>query len=806
MTPRKQPLPPPRLWRELDALLEELLALDDESRARRLGELEARSPDLAHRLVKLLAGEDKQQSLERTLAAALEGLSGHRELPPQRRFGPWQLIEAVGHGGMAQVFRAKRADGAYEQEVALKIVWPGLAGAATSECFQRERQLLANMNDPRIARLLDGGVTSDGCPWLVMELVDGRPITEYCRQEKLDPIRRLELFLQVTGAVSAAHRRLAVHGDIKPSNVLVGDDALVKLLDFGIGRLLEGDADTLHASPALTPRYASPEQSQRLPITTASDIYQLGALLRRMLAGTRSAHDTDLRSIIGQAMAVDPEQRYTSVDAMESDIRAWLEHRPVAAREGGGLYRLGCLLRRRRLASAAVLAAAAALLVAVVVYQRQAERIASEASVSRSVTAFLEGMLHAGDPYARDSQARIPDALLEAAIARANSELAGQPRVRARILNVLGEVHRSRGEASRALELFEKAGDLAGRHGLSAELTRSRAGVAVTGIWSGDYDHAERTLRQVLAEQEERLGSEATAVVHSRLRLADLLHSRGLYEPAEELTRQVLAVSREPAWAHRVMGMILRDRGRFVEAESHLAEALSLERGQAPPRGDMLAVVLEHYGQLRLHTGDAGAARAMLEEALAIRRELLGSDWSGLVWTRHWLGLTALAEGRLDEARRSLEITVADYRRAFSESSHLLAIARSDLGWTLLALDRPDLARPLFLHARDVLEHVQASSHPRLAEALLGLALVEIDRGDRESARVSSKRALMIRRKLLASVDRNHPWIGSACRIHRLAGGECSEDDGANQPLGFDRLKTALARRGLADGSPPKDA
>lgn len=792
-------------WQRLDALLDELLSLDAGSRMRRLDELGAGSPDLARRLKQLLEKARDPGALESTLSTALTSLAGGHDLPRQRRYGPWRLIEAIGQGGMGQVYLAERADGAYHQQAALKMMWPGLATAATARHFERERQLLANMSDPRIARLLDGGVGEDGRPWLVMELVSGRPITDYCRQQGLSGAERLSLFLQVTGAASAAHRRLAVHGDIKPGNVLVGDGGQVKLLDFGIGRLLESTTDSADASPALTLRYASPEQLKRQPITTASDVYQLGALLHRLLADTRWAHDRDLRALIGKAMADDPEYRYASVDAMESDLRAWLEHRPVTAREGGGLYRLGCLLRRRRLGSLSVMAVAAALLAAVVVHQRQAERIALEASVSQSVTAFLESMLHAADPYAGDNQVRVPDALLEEAVARADAELVGQPRVRARILNVLGEVHRSRGEASRALELFERAGGLARRHDLPEEGSRSRAGIAVTGIWSGDYERAERALRQVLAEQEERYGSEAKASVHSRLRLADLLHSRGHYDPAAVLARQVLAGSQEPAWAHRVMGMILRDQGRFDEAETHLAKALALERAQAAPRGDMMAIVLEHYGQLRLYTGDPQTARSMLEEALAIRSKLLGADWSGLVWTQHWLGLTALAEGRLEQARQLLEITVANYRLAFSESSHLLAIARSDLGWVMLALDRPGRARELFSSASDTLESVQEGDHPRLAEALLGQALVEVDRGDPETARALSERALMIRRKRLAATDPNHPWIGSACRVHRLAGGKCSEAGNTDRRWELSRIETVVASRGLAGRKQPRN-
>lgn len=788
-------LEPRSRWRLIDKLLEELLSLDARSRANRIRELAAESPTLAHRLERLLHSAGDQAGLELALCGALACLSGRTEMPRQRRFGPWRLIEPLGQGGMAQVFRAERADGAYTQEVALKLVWPGLSGEATSRSFIRERQLLANMDDPRIARLLDGGVSEDGRPWLAMEYVDGRPITEHCRHQRLDLASRVALFTQVTGAVSAAHRRLVVHGDIKPNNVLVDADGRVKLLDFGIGRLLGTDAENDRAPPALTPRFASPEQAERRPITTVSDVFQLGALLHCMLEDdSRPAEgiDRDLRALIDKSTAIDPEDRYASVDALESDADAWLACRPLAARGNGWLYRLTRLVQRRRLASSAALLAVLFVIGAAAIYHRQAELIAAEAAVSRSVTEFLEGMLNAGDPYSGDTTTRIPDRLLEEAVERVDSELADQPRVAARILNVLGEVYRSRGEGQRALELFERAGEMAARNGLAEESARSRAGIAVVGIWTGDYDQAERSLRLALAQQEKTHGHEAAIAARTRLQLADLLHSRGFYQEAEEKALQVLASPHEHAWAHRIMGMILRDQGRFEEAEMHLDLALSQERERLGAHRDMLAIVLEHYAQLKLHVGQARSARAMLDEAMALRQEMLGRNWDGLVWTRHWLGLAELAEGDLQAAANLLETTVADYRDAFSESSHLLAIARADLGWVQLALDRPASAEALFGRSIAALERVQPGNHPRLAEPLLGLALARLAQGDAPAARAYSERALSIRRSALEHIDPAHPWIVSACRTHRLAGAACDEEIGEAIDRYLDLLKTSV--------------
>lgn len=796
-------------WQMLDRLLADVLSREPGERPPRLRELARRHPELADDLETLVSNAADEHRLDDILAHTLAYLAGYDSAPSQRRLGPWRLLSLIGHGGMAQVFLAERADGAYQQQVAVKLIWPGLASATELERFHRERQLLAAMDDHRIARLLDGGVTDDGRPWLAMEYVRGETIDRHCRKHRLRQAEVLGLFLEVAGAVAHAHRRLAVHGDLKPGNILVSDDGRVKLLDFGIGRLVDTKTGD-EGRPALTPRYASPEQRRQENITTASDVYQLGCLLLELLTGLSPpdsgnnpvVHDVrgrlsgDIAAVLQRAMAADPEERYASVDALADDVQRFLQHQPVQARGSGWFYRARCLVRRHRVAVTAGGLAGAALIVAGGLYLQQTWRVAEEAQVNRAALTFLEDMLHTGDPYAGREQSLMPVEVLEDAAARAAGELSGQPRVQARVFNVLGRIHRSRGEAGRAMEHLETARTIAQAHELHEELGRSLVGMAMVGIWSGDYHSAQETLESVLREREADAGLAGDRLTDRiRLFLADLLHSRGYYRQAESLVLDSLDTGHHPAWAHRMLGMILRDAGRFAEAEQHLRAAIALDRDRLGNGHADVAIGLEHYGQLLLHTGRVEAACDSLDEAHGIRLDLVGPGWDGLIWTRHWLGLCALARGDPERARDLLETTVGHYLQSFSESSHLLAFARSDLGWVALARGDWQAAARLFHDAVDGLSAVQPGDHPRIAEPLLGLAATAMVEGDLLTARGHATRALSIRRREFATISPDHPWISSACDIVRSLGGACPERNETVNPQALDRIKADLAIR-----------
>ena len=315
--------------------------------------------------------------------------------PALKRVGPYQIDRLLGRGGMGAVYLAHRADGQFEQTVAIKLIDLPLATDLFRERFRQERQILAELQHPYIARLLDGGVTADGDLYLVMEYVDGVPIHTFCEKQHLPVPQRIALFLRACEAVQFAHQNFVVHRDLKPDNILVAEDGTPRLLDFGTAKLVSpspaGPAGKLtrEGYQSFTPQYASPEQVLGNPITTASDTYSLGVLLYLLLTGTapyelkemttaemlrviceepprRPTHtvdsqrlDADLEAILLKALRKEPRERYLTADQLASDLRAYLDGQPVGARRGTFRYRAGKFMRRHRwgLAAAALLAA-----------------------------------------------------------------------------------------------------------------------------------------------------------------------------------------------------------------------------------------------------------------------------------------------------------------------------------------------------------------------------------------------------------------------------------------------------------------
>jgi serine/threonine protein kinase/tetratricopeptide (TPR) repeat protein len=403
----------PDQWQALSPYLDQALAMTDEERAAWLSLLGEQDPALAAQLGDLL-DEHRVLAQEGFLENRRWALPNSTGLAGQT-LGPYTLISQIGQGGMGRVWLARRSDGRFERQAAVKFVNIALAGRGTEERFKREGSILGRLTHPHIAELLDAGISSDGQPYLILEYVDGTTIDHYCDQHKLDLEARVRLFLDVLAAVAHAHANLIVHRDIKPSNVLVTTDGEVKLLDFGIAKLLEGEGQTgaatlltHEAGSALTPQYAAPEQLTGQPVTTATDVYALGVLLYLLLSGRHpagaphspaelvravldlepppvsdatTADNTkliaerrgatpdklrrelrgDLDTIVGKALKKDTQERYASVTGFASDLQRYLKHEPISARPDTLAYRTAKFLRRNR--TVAVLTATAIVLV-----------------------------------------------------------------------------------------------------------------------------------------------------------------------------------------------------------------------------------------------------------------------------------------------------------------------------------------------------------------------------------------------------------------------------------------------------------
>lgn len=407
----------PADWSKVEEVFLAAAELSGHARVNYLDQVCASQPELRAEVESLLAAEEKGQgALTGAVNVAAEGLAND-DLRGQR-LGPWLLGDIIGQGGMGSVYLGTRADGQFEMRAAVKILRRGMESGQLLARFRYERQILAQLNHPGIAQLLDGGSTPDGRPYLVMEFVDGLPLDVWCREHKLTLADRCRLFARVCEAVSYAHRNLVVHRDLKPSNILVTADGSPRLLDFGIAKLLSPEAsgeETLTAISArpFTPDYASPEQILGQRVTTSSDVYSLGALLFQLLTGTRPhklstytedevrrlalearperpsvvSHDRgislDLDNIVLMAMRREPERRYASVDELRQDIERYLEGRPVLAREDAFAYIAGMFLRRHRVGVAATVLVLTSVVVGSVIALREAGIAASQRDIAQ---------------------------------------------------------------------------------------------------------------------------------------------------------------------------------------------------------------------------------------------------------------------------------------------------------------------------------------------------------------------------------------------------------------------------------------
>ncbi|OZC02035.1 serine/threonine-protein kinase [Rubricoccus marinus] len=486
-------------YSEAKRLFNEAQSLSPEDRA---AFLDALAPEARADVQALLDADAEIDDAFMQPVANLNEIMGH---DPQigTQVGAFRLDQLIGEGGMGRVYAASRADGAFQQQVALKLVKRGMDTAAVLRRFEAERRILARLRHPGIARLVGGGETEDGRPYVAMELVDGEQLNEYVERYSLGLQDRVRLMLQVCEAVAHAHRHLVVHRDLKPSNILVETDAsgrpTVKLLDFGIARLLEGDPDdalTLTGQRPMSRPYGAPEQVRGGEITTATDVWALGVLLYQLLAGTKpfSADNQkgletailetdptlpsaaaargepstasgaarrvrgDLDAVCLTALAKEPERRYPNADAFAADLRRYLDDLPVEARPPAASYRIRKFMSRHR-GTVGVASLALLVLVASAAFyttRLRAERDRAEAALAEAdaTATFLEDIFGAADPTGADPADRSSRELLALGLEQARENLAGQPRQLAPVLATLGRVHIALGlydEASGAL-------------------------------------------------------------------------------------------------------------------------------------------------------------------------------------------------------------------------------------------------------------------------------------------------------------------------------------------------------------------
>jgi|CXWL01.1.fsa_nt_gi serine/threonine-protein kinase len=690
--------------------------------------------------------------VDHALAAAAARWVADRE-PALHRLGPYRLIEVLGEGGMGTVWLAERDD-AYHQRVAIKVSRAGALSPAELARFRVERQILAQLEHPAIARLLDGGETAEGLPYLVMELVEGAPLLTFAREHGLDTSARLHLFLDLCDAVEHAHRRLVVHRDLKPSNLLVTADGRAKLVDFGIAKLLGEDGRPREAGTALHQRYytagyASPEQVRGEPMTTASDVYSLGVVLAELLTGERPTGeaptartrglDRDLGWIVDRARAEELERRYGSVAAFATDLRRWLSGLPVEARPTTLRYRAGKFVARHRFAVTAATVVLLALLGFVVALARQNERIERERDRARQaeaeaqeVAAFLTRLFATADPRRSGGEAVTARRLLDEGAALLEKDTANPPEVRAALLRTMAIAYRGLGLDARGIELATEALALQGTRTPTNEIEIAKT-LEVLGDGlrnTARYREAEPHLRQVLEIRSRRLAPDD-------LDLAETLNDVGLLE----LQTQKLA-----------------------EARGHLEAALAIRRRHAAARPTDLAVSLSNLAQLANEEGRLADAEALNREALELRVQVLGAEHPLTANSLHGLGRTLERLARYPEAEALIRQSIAVRRQTLGADHPDTAMAENSLASLLQDQGRLDEAEALYLRVLAVRKKTLGERHLETGVALNNLASLYEERGRWDDAAAALATALAIREEVLgpenASVARGRNNLG----------------------------------------------
>ena len=549
----------PERWRVVKALFDAALEQPSDSRNQWVSSATPDDLGLREEVASLLAAlSEEHDRFERPATISLEELAGEPApaLPVAGdRVGPYRLLRQVGQGGMGVVFEAYRDDDHYRKRVAIKTISRGKDSELILRRFRYERQILARLEHKNIAGLLDGGVTQTGQPYFALEYVEGSPIDQYCDTGRLDVRERLQLFRQVCGAVQYAHTNLVIHRDLKPSNILVTAEGTVKLLDFGIAKLLrdddgsDGEGLTQPGAIPLTTAYASPEQVRGEAVTTATDVFSLGLVLYKLLAGRHafaydqpSAAETrrrvveatppppsavvasgerrlqrtlhgELDSIVLMALRKEQGRRYASVEQLGEDLLRYLAGLPVLAQPDSAGYRLRKFVRRNRTAVAAGATAMLALLAGLGatiwqarVARHERDRAQLERAKAERMNLFLQNMLGAADPswYStgeRPGPQTTIGTIFDAAGRRAERELAAQPDVLADVLRTLGRANQALRRLAEATRQLERARalhlQLQGAASVDVAKDEHEIGMALSG--AGDLPGAERSMRQALA-------------------------------------------------------------------------------------------------------------------------------------------------------------------------------------------------------------------------------------------------------------------------------------------------------------------
>ena len=786
-------------WERVSRLFDEAIDLPADERTRLLAARCADDDSLRREVEDLLraeaqAGDFLEQGTRATAPLLRELADGGDDGDPQgRRIGPWRLVGEIGRGGMGVVYLAERADGQFEQRAALKLLKRGLDTEEILSRFLRERQILARLQHPGIARLFDGGMSEDGRPYFVMEYVDGRPIVAACDARGLSLDERLRLMGQICDAVQSAHGNLVVHRDLKPSNVLLRADGGIALLDFGIARLLSGPgedaATTLTRGPALmTPQYAAPEQVRGEPATTATDVYALGLILYELVTGRRPyevqgadretsgkvileteprppsriavtprlprALAPDLDALVLTALRKEPERRYPTAQALGDDLDRLRRGLPIRAQRDTVGYRLRKFAGRHRAGVAAAALATAGLLAGLGGTLWQARIARQEARRASAVKDLLLGVFEVSDPSQAQGREITARELLDRGAVRIDGGLRDEPDLRLEMLGVLSDIYDHLGLGDRARPLVDRSLDLA-QSTFGPDDTRTGSALRRQGtLLTGEGKHAEAIpiLRRALAIHERVPGPRSEEVARDQEELAAALLPAGEKEEAARLIAEVLETERrlhpgdhaKVATALNNAGLMARQSGRLPEAESLYRESIAMRRRLSGADDPDLCSPLINLSSVLRQDGRVVEAEESAREALRVARRSLGDGHVTTITAMNTLAVMDQNLARYDEAAALHREVLAHWEKTQGRDHPNAVVSINNLASVLKDQGNEAEAEALFREAIERFPKAVGPQHPFNAIAMTHLGAILRDQGRYDEAGHLLQRALAL--------------------------------------------------------------
>ncbi len=773
-------------WQQLEELFHACDTMQTEERDSYIAG-QPLSEEMRRRLRDLLASSAEMGAMTDAVASGAAELL-EADLPAiGGQLGPYRIIGVIGRGGMGIVYKAVRADDEFKKTVAIKASRFTALSTEQRRRFLDERQILAVLDHPNIAHMLDGGTTAQGIPYVVMEYVAGTAIDRYCEQHHLEDRARIVMMVQVCHAVAYAHRYLVVHRDLKPENVLVSDDGVPKLLDFGIAKVLDPAVLGLQPgtntefSQPMTPNFAAPEQLSGSPVTTSTDVYQLGLMLYVLLTGkhpfplpSRSgvaqvrgklSHQTtlsaDLDKIVQQAMNEDPSRRYASAIELADDLERYRNGFPVRARTASMSYQAHKFVLRHKLASG--LAALAALLTVgfAIVLAVQARKLARERDTAERVASFLTTVFSAGDPAQARGNPMSARQLLDQGAAAIDRDTSLDQAVKARLLSTLAAAYRSQGVFERSWQLYAECLQIQKNlYGPQSEEVMDTTNALMNVDFDlEDYDRGSTEGEVWIRLAKERYGNDdakisqilgilsTTAFLHSKLKLAETdIRQAVALDNARHESNSIDGIVHQG-----MLGNVLYYEGKFKEEEQVYRRALS--EMEVPNWEHSSGVVDVMNMQTKLGTalnreGRWQEAADLMQPLLALRRKVEGERHSQTASTEMELGVSLSHLGHPAEADLLMQQALSTEARLVGPTAMDYGAYEGKLAEVYLNRDQPALAEPLLLDKIAICRKNLGPESLVLARTLLDLGVAELAENHLDRAGESLTDALAMETKL----------------------------------------------------------